>query len=80
MSALPLGLQLLVWAYALTAGTALTGCLALLIGGMARPRHRRPAEPLEAVRRAGRVVHTVWRDLVDGFASGAEWLIYGGRA
>lgn len=80
MTALPIGLQILVWAYALTAGTALVGCLSLVAAGLARGRHRRPFEPRAAIVAAGRAVHKVWRDLVDGFANGAEWLVYGGRA
>jgi hypothetical protein len=84
VSTLPLGLQALVWAYALVAGASLTGCLALLFAGLAHGRHRRRAEPLAWARR-----FMTWlgdnleRHLVtigQGLVNGVEWLAYGGRA
>lgn len=41
MSAFPLGLQLLLWVYALVAAAALIGNVAVIWRGWARGRHRR---------------------------------------
>jgi hypothetical protein len=74
MSALPIGLQLLVWVYFLVAGGALAGCVGLLFAGLVHGRHRRETHWLAALRR---VVPRVWKDLVDGLVAGIEFLFYG---
>lgn len=84
MSTLPLGLQILVWAYALVAGGALAGCLVTLFTGLAHGRHRRRSAPLAWARwfmtRLGTVLENMLVDTGQGLVNGAEWLIYGGRA
>jgi hypothetical protein len=87
MSALPLGLQILVWTYFLVAGVTLAGCVGLLFAGLARGRHRRQAEPMTwaprfmaALARALGSLEPMFVEIGRGLVNGVEWLAYGGRA
>lgn len=70
MSVLPISLQLLVYAWALTCAVSLLGSLALIWAGLARGRHRRRMTAREERARVLGFLRGVYADLATGFVTG----------